>query len=54
MPLIWIFKLKSNPIKEKVSGLDSFLRVCELAAHKGYKIFLLGAAEGVVKKQRKI
>lgn len=50
MPLIWISKLKSNPIKEKVSGSDLFPRVCELAAHKGYKIFLLGAAEGVAKK----
>ena len=50
MPLIWISKLKSNPIKEKVSGSDLFPRVCKLAADKGYKIFLLGAAEGVAKK----
>ncbi|HCW53831.1 MAG TPA: glycosyltransferase [Clostridium sp.] len=50
MPLIWISKMKSNPIKEKVSGSDLFPRVCELAANKGYKVFLLGAAEGVAKK----
>lgn len=50
MPLIWISKLKSNPIKEKVSGSDLFPKVCELAADKGYKVFLLGAAEGVAKK----
>lgn len=49
MPLIWISKLKSNPIKEKVSGSDLFPKVCELAAEKGYKVFLLGAAEGVAK-----
>lgn len=49
MPLIWISKLKFTPIKEKISGSDLFPRVCELAAHKGYKIFLLGAAEGVAK-----
>ena len=47
MPLIWISKLKKNPIKEKVSGSDLFPRVCKLAADKGYKVFLLGAAEGV-------
>lgn len=47
MPLIWISKLKKNPIKEKVSGSDLFPEVCKLAAHKGYKVFLLGAAEGV-------
>lgn len=50
MPLIWISKLKSNPIKEKVSGSDLFPKVCELAANKGYKVFLLGAAEGVAQK----
>ena len=50
MPLIWISKLKPPLIKEKVSGSDLFPKVCELAARKGYKIFLLGAAEGVALK----
>ncbi|NMF04828.1 WecB/TagA/CpsF family glycosyltransferase [Clostridium beijerinckii] len=50
MPLIWISKMKSTPIKEKVSGSDLFPKVCELAAKKGHKIFLLGAAEGVAAK----
>lgn len=47
MPLIWISKIKKTPIKEKVSGSDLFPKVCELAAKKGYRLFLLGAAEGV-------
>ena len=50
MPLIWISKLKKNPIKEKVSGSDLFPKVCRLASKKGYKVFLLGAAEGVADK----
>lgn len=50
MPLVWISKLKGHKIKEKVSGSDLFPRVCELAATKGYKIFLLGAAEGIAAK----
>lgn len=50
MPLIWISKIKKNPIKEKVSGSDLFPEVCKLASQKGYKIFLLGAAEGVAAK----
>ncbi|MGG7141936.1 WecB/TagA/CpsF family glycosyltransferase [Clostridium nigeriense] len=50
MPLIWIAKIKKNPIKEKVSGSDLFPEVCKLAAKKGYKIFILGAAEGVAAK----
>ncbi|CUO46500.1 WecB/TagA/CpsF family glycosyltransferase [Clostridium disporicum] len=50
MPLIWISKLNGNPIKEKVSGSDLFPNVCKLAAKKGYKVFLLGAAEGIAIK----
>lgn len=50
MPLIWISKLKGNPIKEKVSGSDLFPKVCELASNKNYSVFLLGAAEGVADK----
>lgn len=53
MPLIWISKLKKNPIKEKVSGSDLFPEVCKLAADKEYKVFLLGAAEGVAAKAAK-
>lgn len=47
MPLVWISKMKKTPIKEKVSGSDLFPNVCELSAKKGYRLFLLGAAEGV-------
>jgi len=46
-PLLWISKFYKTPIKEKVSGSDLFPKVCELAAEKGYTIFLLGAGEGV-------
>ena len=46
-PLIWISRLLGTPIVERVSGSDLFPRVCEMAAEKGYRIFLLGAAEGV-------
>lgn len=49
-PLIWISKLYKNPIKQKVSGSDLFPLLCEMAAEKNYKMFFLGAAEGVAKK----
>lgn len=49
-PLIWISKWYGKPIKEKISGSDLFPRLCELAAQKGYKMFFLGAAEGVAAK----
>lgn len=49
-PLIWIAKWYGRPIKEKISGSDLFPRLCDLAVRKGYKMFFLGAAEGVAKK----
>lgn len=49
-PLIWISKLYKTPIKEKISGSDLFPFLCKLASQKQYKMFFLGAAEGVAKK----
>ncbi len=49
-PLIWIARWYGTPIKEKISGSDLFPRLCELAAGKGYRMFFLGAAEGVAAK----
>lgn len=53
MPLIWISKLNKKPIKEKISGSDLFPEVCKLAANKKYKVFLLGAGEGVAEIAKK-
>lgn len=53
MPLIWISKMRGNPIKEKISGSDFFPKLCERAAEKRYSLFLLGAAEGVAAKAAK-
>lgn len=49
-PLQWIAKWYGTPIKEKISGSDLFPRLCDMAARKGYKMFFLGAAEGVATK----
>lgn len=53
-PLIWISKLYKTPIKEKISGSDLFPKVCELAAKKGYRMYFLGAAEGVASNAAEI
>ena len=47
MPLIWISRLHGRAIREKVSGSDLVPRLCELAAQKGFRIFLLGGETGV-------
>ncbi len=49
-PLVWISKWYKTPIKEKISGSDLFPRLCALAAKKGYRMFFLGAQEGVAAK----
>ena len=49
-PLLWIAKRQGTPIKEKISGSDFFPEMCKLAAKNGYKIYILGAAEGVAAK----
>lgn len=49
-PLMWIAKWYGKPIKEKICGSDLVPELCSLAARKGYRIFLLGAAEGVAQK----
>ena len=49
-PLIWISKWYGTPIKEKISGSDLFPLLCDMAAQKGYRMFFLGAAEGVAAK----
>ena len=46
-PLIWLSKWYGTPIKEKISGSDIFPRLCALAAEKHYRLFFLGAKEGV-------
>ena len=49
-PLIWISKWYGTPIKEKISGSDLFPQLCALAAEKEYRMYFLGAAEGVAAK----
>lgn len=46
-PLIWISRIYNRPIKEKISGSDLVPLLCNLAAQKGYSIYILGGKEGV-------
>ncbi|MDH4138373.1 MAG: WecB/TagA/CpsF family glycosyltransferase [Anaerolineae bacterium] len=45
--LLWAARFLGRPLKERVTGVDTVQRVAELAACRGYRLFLLGAAEGV-------
>ena len=52
-PLIWISRWYGTPIKQKISGSDLFPLLCKMVAEKGYKMFFLGAAEGVAEQAAK-
>ena len=45
-------KLKGGRITSRVTGIDMMERLIELSAKKGYRVFLYGAKEEVVKKAK--
>lgn len=44
-PLVWASHLLGNPLPERVAGADLVPRLIDIAARKGYSLFLLGASE---------
>ena len=47
MPLLWVSRLLNCPLRDRVCGVDMVPRLAELAARRGYRVFLLGAKESV-------
>jgi len=45
MPVVWMSRLLGTPLKERVGGIDLVERLADVAARRGYGIFLLGASE---------
>jgi N-acetylglucosaminyldiphosphoundecaprenol N-acetyl-beta-D-mannosaminyltransferase len=45
--LLWAASLLGVSLRERVTGVDTVLRLAQLAAEKGYRLFLLGAGEGI-------
>lgn len=52
-PLIWISNWHKKPVKAKISGSDLIPLLCELAANKGYSIFIIGGKEGIAEQARR-
>jgi len=48
--ILWAAKKLGIPIKERVTGIDLFLNLIELANDNGYKVYLFGAKEEVLEK----
>lgn len=49
MPVVWASRLLGKPLKERVAGVDLFEALMRRAGEKGWRVFLLGAREEVVK-----
>jgi N-acetylglucosaminyldiphosphoundecaprenol N-acetyl-beta-D-mannosaminyltransferase len=45
--LLWAARFLGRPLQERVTGTDTMQHLAALAARKGYRLFLLGAAPGV-------
>lgn len=52
--IVWAAKRLGIPLKERVTGCDLFQKLVAVAEKKGYKIYLFGAKEEVVKKVESI
>ena len=51
-PLVWIAKWHGHPVKAKISGSDLVPELCGVAAEKGYRLFIIGGAEGVAEQAK--
>ncbi len=47
MPLVWAARLAGRTIPQRVTGADLLPAMCGRAAERGFRVFLLGAREGV-------
>ena len=48
--IVWAGRLLGRPVPERVTGIDFMLRMWEVAAQQGYRVFLLGSKPAVVEK----
>ena len=48
--VVWASRLLGRPLRERVAGSDLVPEIAALAAKRGYRLFLLGAAPGVAEE----
>lgn len=51
--LIYASRLRKNPLKERVTGFDTTIKLLEIADKYKYRLYLLGGREGVAKDASK-
>jgi N-acetylglucosaminyldiphosphoundecaprenol N-acetyl-beta-D-mannosaminyltransferase len=50
MPLVWASRWRETPLPERVAGSDLIYDLCALAGRRGFRVFLLGGAEGIAEQ----
>lgn len=50
MPLVWAARLLGTPVPERVTGADLIWSLSELAARRGWPVYLLGGPPGVARR----
>jgi len=48
MPIVWLSHIRGVPLPERVAGVDLMEKMIAVAAHQGYRVFLLGSKPQVV------
>jgi len=48
--VLWAARRLGQPLRERVAGVDVTERIAQRASREGWRIFLLGAAEGVAQR----
>lgn len=48
--VLWAARRQGTPLRERVAGVDLVEHLCALAARRGWRAFLLGAAPGVAER----
>jgi len=53
-PIMWVSRLFKTPLRQKLSGSDMVAHLAALARDKGYRLYLLGAPEGVAERAAEV
>lgn len=54
MPLVWLSRLLGRPLPERVTGADLVWALCQRAAERGWRMFLLGGLPGVAEQAARV
>ena len=47
-------KIKGGKLKERITGIDTFLNICNIASKNNKTIYLYGSKEGIAKETKKV